>query len=162
MIGQERQIIIIIGSMYIPVSWLNYLCNNFFSIFLAQYFCTFLHSWLVLYFFYSILYLCLLTFFYLIHSRLIFFIHHYWQICLVLGIWNAQLFEAFRLSMSLLWGVFMYQFASQFARESSVLVKNSSLSRCHVSLLFKLSVLWVIEWDFFKVSCVSVFQDICV
>ena len=51
MIGQERQIIIIIGSMYIPVSWLNYLCNNFFSIFLAQYFCTFLHSWLVLYFF---------------------------------------------------------------------------------------------------------------
>ena len=41
MIGQERQIIIIIGSMYIPVSWLNYLCNNFFLFFLPS---TFVHS----------------------------------------------------------------------------------------------------------------------
>ena len=147
--------------MYIPVSWLNYLCNNFFLFFLPS---TFVHSCtlgLCCIFFYSILYRCLLTFFYLIHSWLVFFIHHYWQICLVRGIWNAQLFEAFRLSMSLLWGVFMYQFASQFARESSVLVKNSSLSRCHVSLLFKLSVLWVIEWDFFKVLCLCFSRYLC-
>ena len=72
MIAQERQIIIIIGSMYIPVLWLNHLCNNFFSIFSCPVLLYILALLACVVFFYSILYLCLLTFFYLIHSWLVF------------------------------------------------------------------------------------------
>ena len=162
-IGQERQIIIIICNMYIPLSWLNCLRNNFFSFSLHSTFVTSCTLDLCCLCFYSILYLCLLTFFSILSILGLFFLstiigRSVWY--LVFGMHNylrpsdcpcvfCEVFLCITLHRNLPGSLVS-------------LWKNYSLSRCHVSLLFKLSVLWVIEWDFFKVSCVSIFQDICV
>ena len=158
MIGQERQIIIIIGSMYIPVSWLNYLCNNFFSIFLAQYFCTFLHSWLVLYFFYSILYLCLLTlsilglfFLSTIIGRsvwyLVFGTHNYLRPsdcpCLFCEVFLCiSLHRNLPGSLVSLWKTLVYQGVMCLCCSNCLFCEwlSEIFSRCLVSLFFKISV----------------------